>query len=196
MADEPATVVRYFAGLGRSVLTFLGYSAAEYEDREALLRHAGAALELCAPATTVVNIGASAVGIGAVYQLARRRGFMTTGIISSQAQIERTQLSPDVDVVFFIEDQVWGGTLPGGDLSPTSATIVAVSEQLVAIGGGTAARDELAEAVRRGKRATFIAADMNHAVARERCAARGLPAPTDFRGAVDAAVRSGAISLR
>jgi hypothetical protein len=211
MADEPAIrpaqpairqatpidVVRYFARLRKSVLTFLGYSAADYEDRDALLRHAGAALDECKPAETVVNIGASAVGIGAVYEAARRRGFMTSGIVSSQAQAGRTPLSPHVEAVFFIEDAVWGGRMPGTELlSPTSATILAVSDRIVAIGGGGIARDELAEAVRLGKPAVFIPADMNHAIARARCEARGEAAPDDFRGSVDAAVRNGAITLR
>jgi hypothetical protein len=211
MADDPATrptqpsirqatpieVVRYFARLHKSVLTFLGYAAAGYEDPAALLRHAGAVLDECDPAATVVNIGASAVGIGAAYEAARRRGFMTSGIVSSQARAGRTPLSPHVEVVFFIEDAVWGGRVPGTELlSPTSATILAVSDRIVAIGGGSVARDELAEAVRLGKPAAFIAADMSHAIARSRCEARGEAAPVDFRGAVDAAVRGGAITLR
>jgi hypothetical protein len=135
------------------------------------------------PATTIVNIGATPDGIGAVYEVAKRKGYRTSGIVSTQAKKSNVALSPCVDVVFYVADDSWGGLLPGTDvLSPTSAAMVEVSDVLVAIGGGEVARDELAAAKRMSKRVKFIAADMNHKIATEKARKQGRPAPADFRG--------------
>ena len=45
---------------GRLVLSFLGYSAAGYEDKPAMIAIASAILDEYPVATTIVNIGASA----------------------------------------------------------------------------------------------------------------------------------------
>ena len=63
-----------------------------------------------------------------------------------------------------------------------------VSDRLVAIGGGEISRDEFIAAMSLGKNTRFISADMNHALAREAASKKGLPAPTDFRGALAAAL--------
>jgi len=173
---------------GMSVLSFAGYSAAGYEDAAAMLVQAAAVLDRRDPRTTLVNIGATAEGIGAVYALARERGFTTLGIVSSRARDEGVALSPAADHVFFVRDAGWGGIdAATGRLSPTSAAIVAVSDEIVAIGGGDIARDEMRAARAAGKPVTFIAADMNHRLARDKAAARGAPLPTDFRGSAHAA---------
>jgi hypothetical protein len=167
-----------------TVLTFLGYSAAEYENKQAMLEQAARVLEQFDPARTIVNIGATPDGIGAVYEVARQKGFVTAGIVSTQAKEGKTALSPCVDIVFFVKDATWGGFLDGTQrLSPTSTATVESSDRIVAIGGGEVARDELTAARRLGKNARFIPADMNHAIARERAQKKGQPAPTDFQGA-------------
>ena len=52
--------------------------------------------------------------------------------------------------------------------------MVEVGDRLGAIGGGEVTRDELVAAKRAGKDVHFIAADMNHAIARERtCSSEG-----------------------
>jgi hypothetical protein len=169
------------------VLTFLGYSAAEYENKAAMLEHAARILDAYDPKATIVNIGATPDGIGAVYATAKQRGFPTAGIVSTQAKENNVKLSPCVDVVFFVRDATWGGFIPGTErLSPTSAAMVENSDVLIAIGGGEVARDELIAARRLGKKVQFIPADMNHEVARERARKRGQLAPTDFRGAAGA----------
>lgn len=185
VVDATAAQVKSFFGQdGRQVVTFLGYSGAEYEDRAAMLEQAERVLAGLDPARTWVNIGATRDGIGAVYELAKRRGFATSGIVSMQAKRAGAELSPCVDQVFFVQDATWGGYLPGtGRLSPTSEAMVAASDRLVAIGGGEVARDELLAARQAGKPATFIPADMNHQLAIEKAASRGAPPPTDFRGA-------------
>ena len=180
----PTEIRAVFKAQRKSVLTLLGYSAAEYEDKAALMARVTEILDKLDPKTTIVNIGATPDGIGAVYPLAKERGFTTSGIVSTQARESSVTLSPCVDLVFFVKDASWGGFIAGTQtLSPTSAAMVAVSNRLVAIGGGEVSRDEFLAAKRAGKKVQFIAADMNHAIARERALKRGQPVPTDFRGA-------------
>jgi len=181
---DSAQIGRFFAAQGRRVLSFLGYSDSGYEDPMAMLAHAERVLDEFDARDTLVNIGATPGGIGAVYELAQRRGFMTTGIVSTQARETRAALSPFVEVVFFVADASWGGLLPGSSrLSPTSQAIVDHSDVIVAIGGGAVARDELDAAMRAGKTARFIAAEMNHQGALAAAARKGLPPPRDFGGA-------------
>lgn len=173
---------------GRAVLTFVGYSGAGYEDAPAMLAAARAELARHDPARTVVNIGATDVGIGAVYAIARELGFTTSGIVSSLARQEGVALSPWVQRVYFIDDASWGGVdRATGRLSPTSAAMVEASDTLVAIGGGDVARDELLAAHAAGKPVHFVPADLDHQRATQRAARSGGPAPVDFRGSAHAA---------
>jgi hypothetical protein len=173
---------------GMTLLSFVGYSGAGYEDEAAMLAQADQVLERHDPARTMVNIGATAQGIGAVYELARRRGYFTLGIVSSLARDAGTPLSPCVDAVFFVRDAAWGGRLPGLPmLSPTSAAMVANSQVVVGIGGGEIARDELLAARAAARSVTFIPANMNHRIARDKARVQGQPEPVDFRGAAHAA---------
>jgi hypothetical protein len=180
----PEGVRAFFRGKEMRVLTFLGYSGAEYEDKLVMIEQATRILGEFDPERTIVNVGATSEGIGAVYEVAKRKGFMTSGIVSTQAKESNVALSPCVDIVFFVRDATWGGLLPGTDvLSPTSTAMVENSDVVVAIGGGEVARDELAAAKRAGKRVEFFLADMNHQIAREKALTRGQAPPTDFRGA-------------
>jgi hypothetical protein len=118
--------------------------------------------------------------------LAKDKGFITTGIVSTQAKKYDSKLSTCVDYIFYVEDATWGGFIEGGDrLSPTSTAMVEKSDILIGIGGGEVARDELIAAERLGKEVRFIPADMNHQRAREKAKKKGLPAPTNFSGAAD-----------
>ena len=190
------SVRSHFQQRGRTVVTFVGYSGADYEDKSGMLARAATVLDRLDPGTPIVNIGATIDGIGAVYQLAKQKGFETAGIVSSQAQPANATIAPCAGTVFFVEDASWGGLVKGPDgtmaLSPTSAAIVAVSDQVVAIGGGDVARDEFNAAKRLGKKTEFFPADMNHAIARARAARNRQPAPTDFRGALGVALAAGA----
>jgi hypothetical protein len=94
---------------GKSVLIFGGYSASGYEDPQVMLVRAGRKLAARRPADTLVNIGATAVGIGAAYDVAKRLGFKTMGIVSSLAREETAELSRCVDLVFYVPDRSWGG---------------------------------------------------------------------------------------
>ena len=182
---SPEEVRAFFKSTQMQVLTFLGYSGAEYENKALMLEEATRILEKSDPKKTIVNIGATAVGIGAVYEVAKRKGFRTSGIVSTQAKENNVVLSPCVDIVFYIKDKTWGGYQPGTEvLSPTSTTMVENSDVVIAIGGGEVARDEFIAAKRAGKRVQFIPADMNHQIAREKALKKGEPVPTDLRGAV------------
>lgn len=186
---DAATIARQLKATGEKVLTFVGYSGAGYQDPDALAREASRILDRHAPARTLINIGGTAEGIGQIYALAKGKGFETLGIVSSLARQEQLPLSPCVDTVFFVPDSTWGGELPQGKgLSPTSSAIVYSSDALVGIGGGEVARDELLAARRAGKPVTFIPADMNHQLAREKARRKGQPEPTEFGGAAAAAL--------
>ena len=84
----------FFETQNKDVVTFVGYSGAEYEDKVAMLEKAGRILDEFKPSKAIVNIGATPEGIGAVYELAKRRGLMTTGITSTQAKEYNAVLSP------------------------------------------------------------------------------------------------------
>lgn len=173
-----------FSDRDRIVVTFSGYSGSGYEDEDAMLERARTILESYDPELTVVNIGATVDGIGAVYEIASEMGFETTGVVSSQALGANATFSPFVDRIYVVEDEQWGGLLEGsGQLSPTSEAMVAVSDVYLAIGGGAVARDELVAARERLDDVRFFAADQNHSRAIERAEARGEDPPTDFRGA-------------
>jgi hypothetical protein len=174
----------FFQATGKTVLTFVGYSGVGYEDQEAMLTRAEHVLNEFDPTKTIVNVGATPEGIGCVYEIARNRGFVTTGIVSTQAKEAKVPLSPYVDFVFYVEDATWGGNLAGTDrLSPTSEAMVENSNIVVGIGGGEIARDELRAAQRSGKQVRFFPAEMNHQKAQEIARKKGLPPPTDFWGA-------------
>jgi hypothetical protein len=193
--DKPSTIKEatpkeirdFFKAKNMQVLTFLGYSAAEYENKASMLEQATRILDQFDPKKTIVNIGATPEGIGAVYAIAKQKGFSTAGIVSTQAKEPKVKLSPCVDIVFFVRDTTWGGFIPKTKrLSPTSRAMVENSDLIVAIGGGEVTRDELTAAKRLGKQIRFIPADMNHQIARERALKKGQPPPTDFRGAAGA----------
>jgi len=173
----------------RRVLTFAGYSGAGYESPAVMLERATDFLRSEDPSRTLVNIGATPEGIGAVYEVAKAMGFTTMGVVSSKAGEEGVAFSPCVDHVFVIRDASWGGaSAETGELSPTSRAMVEVSSLMIGIGGGDVARDEMLEAKELGRPVIFIPADMNHAQARARAEARGEPVPDTFRGSAHEAM--------
>lgn len=189
---DAATVVAQVRAGGRQVLSLHGFSGAGYQDPAAMLALAGRLLDAEDPARVALSIGGTAEGIGAVYALAKARGFATLGIVSTQARAAQVPLSPCVDVVYLVPDGLWGGLDPAtGRLSPTSQAIVAAGDRFVAIGGGDIARDELLAARRLGKPVQAFAADMDHALARDKARRQGAPAPVDFRGSAHPALVPG-----
>lgn len=172
---------------GKTVVTFVGYSGTGYEDPKHMKKCVRDVLRRFDPDATIINIGVTPDGIGVAYEIAKKKGFITTGIVSQQAMAYGEEaVSPYVDVGFYVRDKVWGGYLEDGRrLSPTSRVMVRVSDHMVAIGGGSVSRDELLEA-KRTIPVEFFAADMNHQKAKEKAKAKGQPKPTraSLRGAV------------
>lgn len=172
MACERETVARtanaeeirtFFKARGKTVVTFIGYSDAGYEDQEAMLGIAKNILMELDPEQTIVNIGATRSGIGVVYGIANQMGFTTTGIVLSQSRKHDIELSPCVDHMFYVEGTTCGGFLEGSDeLSRTSKAMVEASDLIVGIGGGEVGRDEMIVAKQRGKDVRFFPADMDN----------------------------------
>ena len=182
--DSQSEAKRFFDQRGKTVITFVGYSGAGYENVARMLDEARNVLKVYSPKKAIVNIGATSPGIGAVYALAKDMGFETTGIVSTQATEHKVEISPHVDRVFYVADDSWGGFKENTQiLTPTSATLVQCSDIVVGIGGGPVARDEMIAARREGKTIKFIPADMHHETAINKARMKGLSIPTDFRGA-------------
>jgi hypothetical protein len=182
-ADAAITRIRES---GRTVVTFMGFSGAGYEDALAVERVIAKVLDDLGPTSVLICAGATPEGIGAVYPLAKQRGFTTIGVVSAIAEKEGAKFSQDVDTVFVIADDTWGGLNADGKLSPTSYAIVGATDEIIAIGGGEIARDEIAAARAMGKKVRYIVADMNHAVAIRKAKEKRQPESVDFRGPVHA----------
>jgi hypothetical protein len=181
---------QFFERQGKTVLTFFGYSV-DYEDEPGMLDIAREVLTQFAPDATLINVGATEGGLGAVYPLAKSLGFTTTGIVSTQALSNPEWISEAVDYVCFIADESWGGKLSSGELSPTSQAMVMCSDVLSGIGGGPISRDEMLAGKAMGKPVVFHPAEISQTYAIRRAKARGLPEPTAFWGEAHEAFEPG-----
>lgn len=116
--------------------------------------------------------------------IAKELGIETSGIHPSVSRsfAETHRVSPHCDHVFFVEDETWGGFTGGGEPSPTLRLHLEVSDELVVIGGGKHAADELRAFAMFGKPARYFPAEMNYAFSRDWTRRAGLPVP-DPRGA-------------
>ena len=93
------------------------------------------------------------------------------------------RVSSDCNHVFFVEDKTWGGFLDdSGRLSPTLELHLEVSDEIVVIGGGKHAADELQAFFHCGKPVRYFPADMNYATT-QRWAKQAGVTITDLRGA-------------
>lgn len=180
---KPEEAAAFIKGLGKTMLTFYGFSGLGYEDEQEMLHIAREVLAKYSPEKTLVNLGATKTGAGAIYPLAKSMGFTTSGIVSTQALEYQEGISDAVDYICFIEDPQWGGRLPNSDeLSPTSKAMVECSDILVGIGGGGISLDEMLAGHAQGKEIIYFPADMNHERAQHHAARKGLPPPTSFKG--------------
>jgi hypothetical protein len=174
-------VIAFFLRQRKTVLTFYGYSGMGYEDEKGMLAIARKVLSGYSPETTLVNIGVTSVGIGAVYPLAKSMGFETAGIVTSLALEYPAGISESVDHICFVKDAQWGGNLPDThELSPTSRAMVECSDILVGIGGGGISEAEMLAGKAQGKPVYFYPADKNHAYAISYAKRMGLPPPESF----------------
>ncbi|KAI1695095.1 hypothetical protein DdX_19767 [Ditylenchus destructor] len=132
----------------KKVITFTGYSGKGYKNTTKMLTLAKKSLDpYSEKKDAVVNIGATKVGIGAVYTLAKQMGFQTTGIVSAIAGNGPFES----DITFFTKGG-WGGWANDNQscLEDASEAMIAVSDKIIAIGGGKIVAVELAEAEKRG----------------------------------------------
>lgn len=183
MNMSPAETQAFIRSLKKRVLTFFGFSVG-YENEAAMLAIAKKGLARIPPDAVLINIGATAGGIGAIYPLAKNMGFTTTGIVSSLAVERQKEISEAVDYICFISDTQWGGKLADSNqLSPTSQAMVSCSDVLVAIGGGEVTRDELLAGRALGKPVYFYPAEASHQNLIQRARQRNEPPPESFWGA-------------
>jgi hypothetical protein len=179
----PGEAVVFFRSRRKAVVTFLGYSV-DYENEKAMLKIAEDVLAGYSPETSLINIGATTGGAGAIYPIAKALGFTTTGIVSSLALQYIDDISTTVDHVCFVLDSQWGGKLRNSNnLSPTSQAMVACSDIFVGIGGGEISRDEMIAGRDQGKPVHFYSAEINHEYWIQRAQKMSLPPPDSFWGA-------------
>jgi len=181
----PDQAISFIKGRGKMMLTFYGYSGMGYEDEHGMLQIAKRVLNQYLPEKTLFVSGATKVGIGAVYRVAKAMGFETAGIVTTEALGSPGDISDAVNHICFIKDTQYGGMLPNSDeLSPTSKAMVACSDILIAIGGGDISRDELLEGKKQGKPIEYFPAEINHEAMSRRAKRLGQPEPESFMGSV------------
>ncbi len=176
-ADE---VIREVKALDKKVFTIFGYSALEYEDKDAVFAHIKTDLKKLNPDEWIINIGATEEGIGGAYQIAKELGFKTIGIVSTQALSYSGNFSPYVDMIYIVNDANWGGYLPGTDkLTEATKAFLGASDVIAAYGGGENTAVTLQEAKKLGIPLSYVPADMNH----EKALKQSHGKPVDFKGA-------------
>ncbi len=172
---------------GKEVVTFIGFSGAEYENQNALETVLKNELSKLNPKKVLINIGGTPDGIGKLYETAKEMGFETSGIVSSKAKKE--YISAFCDKTYMIKDPTWGGFVGTTKvLSQTSKAMVHSSHKVIAIGGGAVGRDEFLSAKSLGIPAVYFPAEMNKAKALAKAQKAGKEAPTEFRGDLELAL--------
>lgn len=174
----------------KHVLYFAGYGELGYEEEGIVRSVAHHVLREWATDTVLVHSGTlmrlgGQDGIAEVYRVARELGIETTGIHPSIAMefADTHRVSPDCDHVFFVKDNTWGGFLDDrGQRSPTLDVHLQVSDELIVIGGGKHAADELQAFIDCGKPVRYFPAEMNYAATMQWTKGAGLTM-ADFRGA-------------
>jgi|MudIll2142460700_1097286.scaffolds.fasta_scaffold66788_2 hypothetical protein len=174
VVEPVAGVVEWFRATGRYVVSFAGFGELGYRDRRLVPRLCRELMARWDPSQVLVQCGTLTRvgghdGIAAVYPIAKERGIMTAGIHPSVAHDFRDthQVSPFCDRAFFVPDRSWGGFLRSGAPSPTLRAVLAVSNELIVIGGGRHAADELEAFLQRGRKARYFPAQMEPRFAAE-----------------------------
>ena len=192
----PADIRRFFAARGQHVVSFAGFGELGYEEEGIVERIVPQVVGGRAPRDVIVNCGTllragGQDGIGRVYAVASRLGIDTSGIHPGVALnfADTHYVSPYEDHAFFVDDASWGGFLDDGRVSPTLQVILDVSDELVVIGGGKHAADELRAFHERGRHVRYFPAEMHARTTREWCARAGVEIG-DLRGAAFAVWRS------
>lgn len=188
--DDAADIRRWIAASGKHVIEFAGFGEFGYDDPgtvERVVRRVLApwpADRVMVACSTLLRAGGQD-GIAGVYPVAGQLGFETVGIHPSVALASAAThpVSPHCQRAFFVEDASWGGFVEGTrDPSPSLRLILEVSDELVVVGGGKHAADELEAFVAHGKSVTYVPALMNRRVTDEWCRRTGSRI-VDYRGA-------------
>lgn len=187
--EEASSIRRFMAALNKHVIYFAGYGELGYEEEGSVRSVARRVLSEWEPDKVLVHSGTlmrlgGQDGIAEVYRVAQELGIETTGIHPSVAMefADTHRVAPECDHVFFVEDTTWGGFLDDGQLSPTLDLHLKISDELVVIGGGKHAADELKAFSDCGKPVRYYPADMHYATTLQWAKGAGLTIP-DFRGA-------------
>ena len=185
-----ASIVDFFCRMKKHVIYFAGYGELGYEDAECVRRITLDILRDLATSSVIVLCGTllrinGHDGIAEVYVIAKELGFETAGIHPSVAMQfgDTHRVSSYCDHAFFVRDDTWGGYLSMIAVpSPTLKLHLAVSDEMVVIGGGKHAADEMRAFAAVGKAVRYFPANMNMAATREWCAKAGVEL-LDPRGA-------------
>jgi hypothetical protein len=187
--ESAENIRRFFQLRQKHVLYFAGYGELGYEDADAVRNVIARVLEPW-PSEQVLVHGGTLLrtggqdGIAEVFRIAKERGIETSGIHPSVAMAfaDTHRVSPYCDHVFFVDDATWGGFAENGAPSSTLRLHLEVSDELVVIGGGKHAADELRAFADSGKTVRYYPAEMNYAFTRQWTERAGVTIP-DFRGA-------------
>lgn len=136
---------------GEKIITLGGLSQhADKADLLSLVRRELAKIPAKQRSGYVVNMRGTPDGIGEAYTVAKKMGFKTAGIISSQGRdLLGLKATRNIDTLVIVKDSAWGGARSGAsvssfdDLTPTSKAVVGVSDQMLYVGSGEASGAEL-----------------------------------------------------
>lgn len=156
----------------KKVFTLIGFSAKGYEKAQDVETQLRRELGKKDNKNTIINVGATEVGIGMAYKIAKDSGFETMGIVSSLAIKDLTKENPFakyVDTIYVIKDETWGGIDPATNkLSATSQAMIGVSSEVLGLGGDAVGRDEMIAAAQKSLAVIFYPTDMLHEVAKKK----------------------------
>jgi hypothetical protein len=162
----PSEIIKQIKKLDKRIITLFGFSYLGYENPNAVMADIANLLQGFDPETDAINIGATQEGIGRAYEIAKKLGFTTLGIVSTLALSYSGRFSDAVDRIYIVNDERWGGYDPRtGELAGTTRAFLEVSDEIHAFGGGDNTTVALEEARKRGTVVTYTPAEMNHAIA-------------------------------
>jgi len=190
----PEAIQRFFAQTRKHVIYFAGYGELGYQDPDCVRRITRQILSALPVSSVLVLCGTllrcdGLDGISDAYAVAKELGFETAGIHPSVARQygDTHRVSPYCDHVFFVRDDTWTGFIPGTETaSPTLRLHLAVSDEMVIIGGGKHAADEMKAFAAARKAIRYFPAEMNALASQGWCGTIGIDV-LDKRGAAQAA---------
>ena len=186
---EAAQLQEIFRARYQHVLTFLGFGELGYENTTQFAAIVETELKTFHRRRCVVNTATLVTqgferGVADVYEIAHGMGLKTTGLFPRIAleTPERYSLSAFVDDTYFVDDHTWGGYL-GETTTPSNMlhALTAVTDEVIAIGGGKHTAQEIREMLKQGKPVRYHSLGMNQAVSVRWYGEQNQPVP-DPRG--------------